>query len=705
MPTTATANILTGVENQPANVWGTGLAAHATLHRKDIIVITFQQIEGGATVKNFIDDSVDPPVIYTQTINTRKTPSPLISVLHGTPSATPAEPAVPSGFMKLATVNVAALATVINSGDIINNLNINLKSLEKIQLASQAQSAFSDILHSDGVYKNVNGELLVVETSPQSMGVSVSTGVSLKDGTTANVNTATTVPIDGASFTHKANEVVSFAAGDVQTLQCDGFPPHKIRPTTYVIQPVGGGTPFVESSDYTINLTNGALTRLPGGTIPSGGSVWASYDYYLPRIDTIEILMSNSTPQALAGTPSSTPVAPSTSPNAMLIAWAYVGEGVTVIVSANITDKRIFLPDMDELIAARAAYASVNARFVADESAIATVSGDLSTHIGDDITPSNAVHGIQQGAGNALDADLLDGQHGAHYLSRTNHTDTQLPNTISPQGIGSGLHADQLDNYHANATPTANEILPLDAVGKFPVSVIPNLVGQAIRDNLIVIPDATSYLNKVVITADKLSIQGTVVDSVSIFADITLSGAGGLDTGTESVSTWYRVFAICNDTGTLVAGLLSASSTPLLPSGYTLFRRVGWVRNNAASNFVLSRRSGDWVSYFKPSDNQQYNPGNPVSFATCVPPACWNVVFILEGSNNPGWLGHWYLTVTPSGALYGVTVNAGFFMPGSTTAYGATTAPSVLGENQQVTFTGGGYGYTIITVTQYLDPV
>ena len=622
MPTTATANILTGVENQSANVWGTGLAAHASLPRKDIIVITFQQVESVATVKNFINDSVYPPVIYTQTVNTRKTPSPLISVLHGTPSATPAEPALPSGFMKLATVNVAATATVINSGDIINNLNINLKTLEKIQLASQAQSAFSDLLHSNGVYKNVNGELLVVETSPQSMGVSVSTGVALRAGTTANVNTATTVPIDGASFAHKTNEVVSFAAGDTQTLQCDGFPPHKIRPTTYVIQPVGGGTPYVESVDYSIVLATGALTRIGGGGIAPGGSVWASYDYYLPRIDVVEVLMSNSTPQAIAGTPSSTPVAPSTSPNATLLSWVYVGEGVTLIVSANITDKRTFLPDMDEVVTARAAYASLNARFVADESAISTVSGNLGTHTSNNITSGNTVHGIRQGAGNGLDADKLDAEHGAYYLDRANHSNTQLPATISPQGIGSGLDADKLDGYHANATPTVNAILPLDGSAKFPSTVIPNILGRSIKDSLVTEADGTSPLNKVVITAEKLSVDDIILDNVSAFADITLSGAGGLDAGGESSSTWYRVFVICNAAGTLVAGLLSTSASPVLPGGYTKYRRVGWVRNNASSNFVQSTRTGSTIIYTDPTAYNQSGPSGVTSFSVELPPTC-----------------------------------------------------------------------------------
>jgi hypothetical protein len=68
---------------------------------------------------------------------------------------------------------------------------------------------------------------------------------------------------------------------------------------------------------------------------------------------------------------------------------------------------------------------------------------------------------------------------------------------------------------------------------------------------------------------------------------ITTSGAGGLDTGSEAASTWYAVFVISDSTGTnSPVGLFSLSATsPTLPSGYDIFRRVGWVRNNASSDF------------------------------------------------------------------------------------------------------------------------
>ncbi len=72
--------------------------------------------------------------------------------------------------------------------------------------------------------------------------------------------------------------------------------------------------------------------------------------------------------------------------------------------------------------------------------------------------------------------------------------------------------------------------------------------------------------------------------SVNLTLDITVSGANGLDTGTEANSTWYHLWVIYN--GSTVAGLLSTSSTaPTLPSGYTYKGYVGAIYNNSSGNF------------------------------------------------------------------------------------------------------------------------
>lgn len=76
----------------------------------------------------------------------------------------------------------------------------------------------------------------------------------------------------------------------------------------------------------------------------------------------------------------------------------------------------------------------------------------------------------------------------------------------------------------------------------------------------------------------------------TLTADITLSGAGGLDTGAEAANTWYYVYLIGKSTSPTSANMLLSvqpySSGVTLPTGYDLAVRVGMVRNNVASNFI-----------------------------------------------------------------------------------------------------------------------
>ncbi len=118
-----------------------------------------------------------------------------------------------------------------------------------------------------------------------------------------------------------------------------------------------------------------------------------------------------------------------------------------------------------------------------------------------------------------------------------------------------------------------------DGTGIFPYA------GQG-YENLVI----TNSTTTATITADRLVLRNVagspfLVGSVNVTANITVSGAGGLDTGVEGSSTWYAVWVIAKEDGTK-AGLLSLSSTsPTMPATYVYRKRVGWMRNDASSNF------------------------------------------------------------------------------------------------------------------------
>jgi len=69
------------------------------------------------------------------------------------------------------------------------------------------------------------------------------------------------------------------------------------------------------------------------------------------------------------------------------------------------------------------------------------------------------------------------------------------------------------------------------------------------------------------------------------------SNAGGRDTSTLTDTT-YHVFLIYNPTGPVVDVLFSSSITPTLPSGYTLFRRIGSIIR-VASALLPFRQTGN----------------------------------------------------------------------------------------------------------------
>lgn|GEM_PF-3204598 len=102
--------------------------------------------------------------------------------------------------------------------------------------------------------------------------------------------------------------------------------------------------------------------------------------------------------------------------------------------------------------------------------------------------------------------------------------------------------------------------------------------------------------DEVVLSSDDVS---QVFSAISVTASLDVAGAGGLDTGASTVSTWYAVWLIAKDDGT-VSGLLSLSETsPTMPVDYTFKARVGWVRSDATANKYPLRilQCGRRVSY------------------------------------------------------------------------------------------------------------
>lgn len=170
----------------------------------------------------------------------------------------------------------------------------------------------------------------------------------------------------------------------------------------------------------------------------------------------------------------------------------------------------------------------------------------------------------------------------------------------------------------------------------------------AVCQNLAIRTHATNPNYQLTITADVADIRdtsGTVKTfaTVSLTADISTSGANGLDTGVEASGTWYYVWIIGKADGT-VASLLSISATsPTMPSGYTFKGLVGAVRNDGSSNFLAFRQGGNEVWFEAPQSVLSGGSSTTeasVSTAAAVPSVAAAVVVFLtatataDGSGN-----------------------------------------------------------------------
>lgn len=155
--------------------------------------------------------------------------------------------------------------------------------------------------------------------------------------------------------------------------------------------------------------------------------------------------------------------------------------------------------------------------------------------------------------------------------------------------------------------------------------------------------------------------QRQIVVSAALTVDITVSGAGGLDTGSEAANTWYSVWVI-SQIGGGARGLLSASATaPLLPDAYVSKRRLGWVRNDGSSNFLHFNARGDGRTrqFYYDEARSVINiltGGSATAFtdvdlSTLVPPNC-NLAYLMTGLIVPAVTGNNtdVLDIRPNGA-------------------------------------------------------
>lgn len=166
-----------------------------------------------------------------------------------------------------------------------------------------------------------------------------------------------------------------------------------------------------------------------------------------------------------------------------------------------------------------------------------------------------------------------------------------------------------------------------------------------VNTNSVTLGSASLVLNLVPDSTASFTIEWPGASPVT--ADITVAGAGGLDTGVEASDTWYAVYVIADTTGVNpVDALLSVSFvSPTLPAGYDIFFRLGAVRNDSASDFLeFLQTNGErnrhhlWVNE-SIITTQVLSGGSALVFATVslaafVPPSARRAMITWEFDGN-----------------------------------------------------------------------
>jgi len=101
------------------------------------------------------------------------------------------------------------------------------------------------------------------------------------------------------------------------------------------------------------------------------------------------------------------------------------------------------------------------------------------------------------------------------------------------------------------------------------------------------------------------------------------SGNGALDTTPIQASHWYHVYLIKRTDTNVVDVLISlaTNTAPLLPSPYTLYRRIGSMLTDGSSNWVAFTQSGDEFLWKTPAlDQNNGHPGTTATYPLTTPP-------------------------------------------------------------------------------------
>lgn len=170
--------------------------------------------------------------------------------------------------------------------------------------------------------------------------------------------------------------------------------------------------------------------------------------------------------------------------------------------------------------------------------------------------------------------------------------------------------------------------------------------------------------------------SNNVIDIVldeAVTIDGEVNGVNGLDTGALANATWYYIFLLGSSLNyKQPAAIISASATPLMPTGYDSYRRIGFALTDGSAEFIKFYVYGNSTTrkyYWDALINELASEGNTsytaVDLQSSVPPTVTlvtlNVEFVPNAAGDEALL-------RPTGS----TATANFRIEGSVAAESAS---------------------------------